>query len=131
MLEYEFLQEDRITGSEGGKNQKLYPSLIFTLQSPIITIFALSLCLPFSLFREEKSRDKWVWRQLRKLANTADAQQTRAVFSPFPTFLVERKGPEKKMRVEASFSNLSEKSLCNKGAIISGDSEKGAKDSRC
>lgn len=92
MLEYEFLQEDRITGSEGGKNQKLYPSLIFTLQSPIITIFALSLCLPFSLFREEKSRDKWVWRQLRKLANTADAQQTRAVFSPFPTFLVERKG---------------------------------------
>lgn len=35
------------------------------------------------------------------------------------------------MRVEARFSNLSEKSLCNKGAIISGDSEKGAKDSRC
>ena len=32
------------------------------------------------------------------------------------------------MRVEARFSNLSEKSLCNKGAIISGDSEKGAKD---
>lgn len=71
--------------------------------------------------------------QLRTLANTADAQQTRAVFSPFPTFLVERKGygPEKKMRVEARFSNLSEKSLCNQGAIISGDSEKGAKDSRC
>ena len=131
MLEYDFLQEDRITGSEGKKNQKLYQSLIFTLQSPIITIFALSLCLPISMLREEKSRDKWVWRQLRKLANTADAQQTRAVFSPFPTFLVERKGPEKKMRVEASFSNLSEKSLCNKGAIISGDSEKGANDSGC
>lgn len=64
MLEYDFLQEDRITGSEGEKNQKLYQSLIFTLQSPIITIFALSLCLPISMLREEKSRDKWVWRQL-------------------------------------------------------------------
>lgn len=36
-----------------------------------------------------------------KLANTADAQQTRAVFSPFPTFLVEEKDMGLKMRVEA------------------------------
>lgn len=68
-----------------------------------------------------------------RLANTADAPQTLAGFSPFPTFLAERKGygPEKKMGVEACFSYLSEKSLCNQGAIISGDREKGAKDSRC
>lgn len=70
---------------------------------------------------------------IKEISKHCRRSTNSAVFSPFPTFLVERKGygPEKKMRVEARFSNLSEKSLCNKGAIISGDSEKGAKDSRC
>lgn len=51
------------------------------------------------------------------------AQQIRAGFAPYPTFLAKRKGsrPEKKMGVEAGFPNLAEKSLCNQGAIISGD----------
>lgn len=52
-----------------------------------------------------------------RLANTAEAQQTRAGFSPFPTFLAKRKGqgPEKKTGVEAGFSNLFEKSMQSGG----------------
>lgn len=64
-----------------------------------------------------------------RLANTAYAQQTGAGFSPFPTFLAKRKGygPEKKMGVEAGFSNLSEKSLCNRGLLFQETVRKGQK----
>lgn len=89
MLEYEFLQEDRITGSEGKKSETV-PVSDFYLAESYYHYICILACVSLFLVREEKSRDKWVWRQLRKLANTADAQQTRAVFSPFPTFLVEK-----------------------------------------
>lgn len=48
------------------------------------------------------------------------AQQTQAGLSSYPTFLAKRTGsrPEKKLGVEAGFSNLAGKSLCNQGLLF-------------
>lgn len=64
-----------------------------------------------------------------RLANTAYCSTNWGWLLPIPHIPGQEKRirSEKKRGVEAGFSNQSEKSLCNQGAIISGDRRKGQK----